>query len=761
MPFPLLAQVGFPYCETFDSNTTKSTTVFGADAQLVDGALRLTGNTLNQRGYVYIDIPFSSAYGIKASFEYFSYGGDGADGMTFFLFDANVPNFAIGGFGGSLGYSKRDTEPGLAGAYMGVGFDEYGNFGSTAEGKSGGFPGAGPNLTPNAIVIRGPGNGFTGYDFIKGKKTMESGPDGLASDQFFPISSGGIGTQRVTDYNKPGYRKVNLTLNPSPSGVGYLISMVMEYTVEENIPRSITIFQDVPYPYPAPANLKLGFSASTGGLTNFHEIRNLLVEVANDEDLLNPVGSDIEDLEACIGIENQFQITEEDVELLNENSTFTCLQFFKSLEEIEELSEDACERSQCNPDNQSLTVEGGIISATEEPGGFTFFPNEDFLGKEVTVYYTVTDNYGKSSQGNALTLKVLESPEAMELVKAEGGEMVEEISLCGGETVTLKGIQNVDYEKVEWQKDGVLIPGANQIEYTVTQLGTYTVLGYNQNGCYSISNEIKVTYPEPPSYDLENPLISCDPNQEVDLLSSLGGYDLENYDYLLTGEGQSYMNEELFDVQTSGSFELMVKLKSLDCYSDPVPVQIVILEEELVADFEFSVVGSGITGDDDGGIFPDDPIQFEDLSIESAESWFWEFGDGNSSTEQNPVHTYGKKGDFDISLTIEDEYGCSKTISKELRITRSYRVMFPTGFTPLENQNNTFLPKHKGIVSMELFVFNTWGELLFQTDDINSDGWDGKLKGQLLDAGVYVYRWNGIATDGDEVTEAGKFRLIR
>ncbi|WP_373399618.1 hypothetical protein V8V91_07985 [Algoriphagus halophilus] len=109
----VFAQSGFPYCETFDSKTTQPTTIFGADAQLVDGALRLTNNQVDQRGYVYIDIPFSSAYGIKTSFEFFSYGGDGADGLAFFLFDANVPSFSIGGFGGLWAIPKDYKSQGL------------------------------------------------------------------------------------------------------------------------------------------------------------------------------------------------------------------------------------------------------------------------------------------------------------------------------------------------------------------------------------------------------------------------------------------------------------------------------------------------------------------------------------------------------------------------------------------------------------------------------------------------------------------------
>jgi gliding motility-associated-like protein len=64
-------------------------------------------------------------------------------------------------------------------------------------------------------------------------------------------------------------------------------------------------------------------------------------------------------------------------------------------------------------------------------------------------------------------------------------------------------------------------------------------------------------------------------------------------------------------------------------------------------------------------------------------------------------------------------------------------------------------------VSFQLFIFNSWGELIFSTSDLNTPGWDGMLDGKMQDAGVYFYRVKGEATDGESVDDSGKFRLIR
>lgn len=48
---------------------------------------------------------------------------------------------------------------------------------------------------------------------------------------------------------------------------------------------------------------------------------------------------------------------------------------------------------------------------------------------------------------------------------------------------------------------------------------------------------------------------------------------------------------------------------------------------------------------------------FTDLSTESPTAWFWDFGDGTSSTTQNPVHTYNDPGSYDVYLRVENEAG--------------------------------------------------------------------------------------------------------
>lgn len=53
-------------------------------------------------------------------------------------------------------------------------------------------------------------------------------------------------------------------------------------------------------------------------------------------------------------------------------------------------------------------------------------------------------------------------------------------------------------------------------------------------------------------------------------------------------------------------------------------------------------------------------IAFKDLSVGRVTSWKWDFGDGETSTEQHPIHQYKKGGDYVVSLYIEGPEGKSR-----------------------------------------------------------------------------------------------------
>jgi gliding motility-associated-like protein len=75
-------------------------------------------------------------------------------------------------------------------------------------------------------------------------------------------------------------------------------------------------------------------------------------------------------------------------------------------------------------------------------------------------------------------------------------------------------------------------------------------------------------------------------------------------------------------------------------------------------------------------------VQFFDRSP-AASTWLWNFGDGGTSNQKNPTHTYTSSGFFDVTLTITLPGGCSNTITKtqyiKIKSTTVNILNAPTG----------------------------------------------------------------------------------
>lgn len=247
------------------------------------GYLRLTSNINNQTGFIRNSTKFPIVDGLSISFDYFTYGGTGADGLAFFLYDSSVNPFSIGGFGGSLGYAQNNTSSGVSKAFLGIGIDEFGNFSNPTAGRQGG-----PGQRPSSLVLRGDGNGnaaiSTNYEYLTGVQTTDASVmTQLGAGSTFQIAGGIDG--RVIDGSgilSPGYRRLKMDLIPDTSGAGLKVNV---WITEGNSSGGIVhhIIKDFLYvPHAAiPEFLSYGFSAGTGGKNNFHEIRNLKIDLPN------------------------------------------------------------------------------------------------------------------------------------------------------------------------------------------------------------------------------------------------------------------------------------------------------------------------------------------------------------------------------------------------------------------------------------------------------------------------------------------------
>lgn len=83
---------------------------------------------------------------------------------------------------------------------------------------------------------------------------------------------------------------------------------------------------------------------------------------------------------------------------------------------------------------------------------------------------------------------------------------------------------------------------------------------------------------------------------------------------------------------------------------------------------EASVLRADFTIDNSNGeVNENAPLQLTNLS-ENAVSWEWDFGNGKTSTEETPVHTYPIHGPYTVTLKVTDEEGNVETASREVTV---------------------------------------------------------------------------------------------
>ena len=321
---------------------------------------------------------------------------------------------------------------------------------------------------------------------------------------------------------------------------------------------------------------------------------------------------------------------------------------------------------------------------------------------------------------------------------------------------------------------------ANDVTHTFTRGGTYAVVLHASNGCTvdiaSAPVIINVLY-QPKIAFTPDITIGCitlrvhftnattDPStsQLTDLT-----YD---WDF---GDGSAHSHEvnptHVYDYKHSPYTVTLTATNSTTCPNTLAKADLITVNPSALTDFAArpdSVIS-----------IPDYHFSFLDLSKGNPTNWKWTFGDGGTSTSQNPEHTYADTGLYKVTLTAANIY-CDSTISHFVRITGvPGQVYLPNAFTPnsIDPELRTFIIKGSGLKEWRLQIFNNYGQLLWETTKLSEKGvplesWDGTFNGQPLPQGVYVWQatgtfingneWKGMSYKGSAPKHTGVIHLLR
>jgi len=169
-------------------------------------------------------------------------------------------------------------------------------------------------------------------------------------------------------------------------------------------------------------------------------------------------------------------------------------------------------------------------------------------------------------------------------------------------------------------------------------------------------------------------------------------------------------------------------------------------------------------------------IQLKNAST-GATGYWWDFGNGKTSEDANPTVTYTEDGTYTIMLVSMNDFGCLDTTYYE------YDVLFkglyiPNAFAPSSINLGVMLFKPVGmnLKKYHIQVFNVWGEMLWESTLLDSDGrptegWDGKYNGNLMPSGTYIWKveasfiddsqWDGNDIGKGDLETMGTVTLVR
>lgn len=312
-----------------------------------------------------------------------------------------------------------------------------------------------------------------------------------------------------------------------------------------------------------------------------------------------------------------------------------------------------------NADSIVWNFGDGIFSSELSDSPQFLFKNTDFIPKEFTVTQTA---FSKSKCKATSNLKITVNPEVLALLASS------DTAGCAPWSVnfynTSVGASSYLWDFGDIQKSILKSPShVFENESNINDsIYTVTLVASNAWTCKdTIKQQIQV-FPNPKTeYWITNP-IGCTPHKVIFSNNSIGATNYQwNFGNGLTND----TSEQVFAIEMQNSDQAVktnqVKLTSINEYGCTSSlVKEVTIYPKVVAQFES--VPSGCTPFH---------VALKNTTIGSS-SYFWQMGDGQTSTEFSPAHTYSQITTIDTIFTIKliatSTYGCVDTLVKQITV---------------------------------------------------------------------------------------------
>ena len=372
-------------------------------------------------------------------------------------------------------------------------------------------------------------------------------------------------------------------------------------------------------------------------------------------------------------------------------------------------------------DGTAITLSGvGAITYTWNSGvsnGVSFTPS-------TTSTYTVT---GTAANGCFASDQVVITVSPIPIVDAGVNQTV-----CAGTAVTLTGMGATT---LTWS-NGV----TNNVSFTPGTSTTYTVTGTSAAGC-SASDQVLVTVNALPIVNAGADQTICEGSTITLIASGAATYTWNN----------GVTNGVSFTPAASGTYSVTGTDANGCINSDMVTIIILSAPNaDVIAD---------VTIGDPGLV-----VNFTNNSSNGT-TYNWVFGNGQTSTLSTLIGqtvTYSESGTYTVSLTAANGV-CSDVATVQIIILALPQptIFVPNVFTPNQDGvNDEFFIETSFTQSIQLFILNRWGEIVYETTSLNSK-WNGDINGKEATDGVYFYKYEVVGINSDVLIGHGNITLIR
>ncbi|MBQ6156815.1 MAG: gliding motility-associated C-terminal domain-containing protein [Bacteroidales bacterium] len=259
--------------------------------------------------------------------------------------------------------------------------------------------------------------------------------------------------------------------------------------------------------------------------------------------------------------------------------------------------------------------------------------------------------------------------------------------------------------------------------------------------------------------------------------SSYVWYIIEYDDYGGSRVAFSSTDEDpVFQINEPGTYSLIMKMTTPDGCKDSIAMyNAIVVNPQPIAEFEADPAISMLS--ENGGVVNFINYADQDMVTGGAGSFYWDFDDGTiDSVNFAEPHTFASWGDYNVTLHVESNSGCSSEITHTIVIESD--LIFPNVITPngdgindvwaIENLNTNVNPEDPdGYRNNRLQIFDRWGKKVYDAKNYDTYAKDGTVypgqqifNGEGLSDGVYYYSFH-YKGKAKTITFNGSITIVR